>query len=127
MHIGTRHQCPHCDTETIPLDADVPCPKCGLVEAERHDFIAEAVESALFNLERVGFYGALARLEMTFGNKVLSRVLHMLHADHDSGGSPPYEAQVDMWLGNDADRGEHACLRPYMRLVAMRVCAEFGA
>jgi len=56
LHISYEHKCNQCGTDYIPFDADVPCPKCGLVESERYDFIGAAVRSTLYNLERYGSY-----------------------------------------------------------------------
>src|SRR5262245_5070643 len=41
FHVYYDHQCGRCGAEYIPSD-DVPCPQCGLVEAERFDYIPRA-------------------------------------------------------------------------------------
>jgi hypothetical protein len=108
LHISYRHQCPQCGTEYIPFDTDVPCPKCGLVEADRYDFIRAAVDSSLFNIERYGSYIPWAWIELTFGDKVLSRVFRMLQAGHDHRDDGSFETLVDQWLGSEADWGQFA-------------------
>lgn len=52
MHIRYNHECPKCQALYIPYDKEVPCPKCGLVEKTRFDFLPQAVRSCLANLDR---------------------------------------------------------------------------
>jgi len=105
----------------------VPCPKCGLVESERYDFISAAVESTLYNLERYGSYRPWAWRETTFGDRVLVRVFYLLQVDHDAGGSPPFEERVDTWANTKMDWGDEGYLAPYFSRVVLRVFEELKA
>ena len=127
LHISYEHKCNQCGTDYIPFDADVPCPKCGLVESERYDFIGAAVRSTLYNLERYGSYQPWAWRESTFGDRILTRVFHLLQADHDAGGSPPIEARVDTWVNSEMDWGDEAYLAPYFSRICLRVFSELEA
>jgi hypothetical protein len=49
LHVHYDHQCPNCEAFYIPYDNEIPCPRCGLVETERFDFISEATASLQFN------------------------------------------------------------------------------
>jgi hypothetical protein len=127
LHISYRHKCAQCDTEYIPFDTDVPCPKCGLVESERYDFIGAAAESTLYNLERYGSYQPWAWSELTFGDRILTRVFLLLQADHAAGGSPPFESRVDTWANTTMDWGDSGYLAPYFSRVCLRVFSELEA
>ena len=54
LHIDYNHNCSKCETAYIPYDAEVACPKCGLLEPDPYDFVGEAAESALHNLSDQG-------------------------------------------------------------------------
>jgi len=52
MHVIYDHECPQCGAYYIPYDHDVPCPKCGIVEENRFDYITEAALSMRFNKKK---------------------------------------------------------------------------
>ncbi len=54
-HITYDHKCSGCQALYIPYDDRIPCPKCGMIEKDRFDFIPQAAESALFNLKNGSF------------------------------------------------------------------------
>ena len=56
MHIHYNHKCPRCQTDYIPYDKDVACPKCELIETKRFDFVTPVAQSALYNLSQQGSY-----------------------------------------------------------------------
>jgi hypothetical protein len=127
LHISYEHKCQRCGSDYIPFDADVPCPKCGLVESERYDLVGTAVESTLYNLKRYGSYKPWAWRESTFGDRILLRLFHVLQADHDAGGVPPFEERVDTWVNTVMDWGDAAYLAPYFSRVCLRVYGELQA
>lgn len=71
LHIYYSHECPKCGAPYIPYDRDVPCPRCGLVEKERYDYIPEAADSLAFNLANYGSYSPLVWAVLSFGDHVL--------------------------------------------------------
>lgn len=81
IHISYQHKCAQCETEYIPYDEAIPCPKCCLVEEERFDLIAKAVISARYNLENYGSYIPLAWAVFTYGDQVLSLLFRLLEHD----------------------------------------------
>src|ERR1700732_5404702 len=56
VHDSYTHVCSQCAAYYIPFDKDVPCPRCGLVEQERYDFISTAVCSVRWNIQMYGSY-----------------------------------------------------------------------
>jgi len=78
LHIHYDHKCPKCETPYVPYDAEVACPKCGLLEADRYDFVSEAANSALFNLNEFGQYTPMMWMVLSFGDELLSQAFYML-------------------------------------------------
>ena len=120
LHINYEHKCQRCGTNYIPFDTDVPCPKCGLVESERYDLVGTAVESTLYNLKRYGSYKPWAWRESTFGDRILLRLFHVLQADYDAGGVPPFEERVDTWVNTVMNWGDEVYLAPSSRTPGWR-------
>ncbi len=56
IHINYNHTCPKCKAMYIPFGEDEPCPRCGLVETKRFDFVTRAAESAQLNFANRGTY-----------------------------------------------------------------------
>lgn len=71
LHINYDHKCPKCDAYYIPYDKDVPCPRCGLVEEERFDYIPKAARSLIFNLDNYGSYAPQAWWVSSLADHVL--------------------------------------------------------
>jgi predicted RNA-binding Zn-ribbon protein involved in translation (DUF1610 family) len=74
LNTSCKHQCPPCSTEYIAFETDVPCPRCGLVQLERCDFIRVAARLVLFNLEDNGSYVPPVWMERSFGDSMLCKV-----------------------------------------------------
>ena len=82
LHVDYSHQCGKCGASYIPFDTDIPCPKCGLIEADRCDFIEEAVESMRYNKEN-GSYRPPAWLVSSLGDQVLGIMFDLFNADEE--------------------------------------------
>jgi hypothetical protein len=76
VHDNYTHQCPKCEAYYIPYD-DVPCPRCGLVETERYDFIPIALASVRWNIEMYGFYVPGAWFVGGLGDHLLLILFHI--------------------------------------------------
>lgn len=121
IHISYRHQCEGCQTEYIPYNEAVPCPKCGLVEEERYDLIPRAAYSALYNLEKVESYIPLAWGIFTLGDQILSFIFRLLEQDRLNPGELPFSDRARDFFYKSVDWGEHPYLRDYFYEIAVKV------
>lgn len=71
LHIHYNHQCAQCGAYYIPYGNDVPCPRCGIMEQERYNFIPQAVESAYYNLKSQHSYTPMAWYVGSLGDHIL--------------------------------------------------------
>ena len=77
LHIVYEHQCPKCGAYYIPYDKNIPCPKCGVTENERFEYIPLAMKSLLFNLGKYGSYMPLGWWAGSFGDHILNILFHI--------------------------------------------------
>ena len=87
MHITYDHQCAKCGAFYIPYD-EVPCPNCGLIESERFDFIPQAADSAMFNLEEYQSYVPPAWWTGSYGDHILSLLFSILEQQREEPDKP---------------------------------------
>ena len=83
MHIYYDHQCPNCEAPYVPYGKDVPCPKCGLVELKRFDFVVPAANSALANLANKGSFTPGTWFVSGIADNFLLHVFHALDFHKD--------------------------------------------
>ena len=106
-HIDYNHACEKCGCRYIPFDTKEPCPKCGVVEAGRFDFIPEAAQLAHLNIQETGSY----ILALPEGGSLIDTVLVLLfqvleHCRTEDSGRPfaevseEYLSKVD-WAGQE--------------------------
>ena len=119
MHIYYNHNCPQCETAYIPYDDDVPCPKCGLIERKRFDFVPQAANSALYNLSQKGDYVPGAWFTGTLGDYLMLFLFHVLDLHKRSQGATFSDTAASYFGG--IDFGDKEFMRPYMIRLSERV------
>jgi hypothetical protein len=119
LHIKYDHKCPKCDAYYIPYDKDVPCPRCGLVEDERFDYIPKAAGSLLFNLDNYGSYAPEAWWVSSLADHILLILFPVFeqfrksnHNDFDSFASDTLSR--NNW-------GDQKYLEEHVRGIAVRI------
>jgi hypothetical protein len=80
LHVVYTHECPQCEAFYIPYDQAIPCPRCGVVEAERFDYIPQAAASMQYNLEAGGSYTPGAWWVGSLGDHILSILFSLFDA-----------------------------------------------
>lgn len=121
-HVVFDHQCPACEAEYIPYDADVPCPNCGKVEEKRFDFVAEALKSLRFNQQRDGTFLPPAWWATSLGDQVLG-ILFPLFEEADVEKPRDFDAFAVAWL-EDQDWGHRTHLKDHVLQIARRLADE---
>ncbi len=120
LHIHYNHQCPKCEAYYIPYDLEVPCPRCGLIEQERFDFIPEAVESARFNLETQGSYVPGAWYKSSLADHILGLVFGLLESQRRTPKGGRFEDLARKAL-QDMNWGDQVYLRDHVYGIAVSV------
>lgn len=123
LHVDYTHECEQCAALYIPYDADVPCPRCGLVEIERFDYIPQAVDSLRFNLESSGSYTPDAWWIGSLGDHVLSLLFMLLDAYELEQPETPFALFIDSAL-SQMRWGEQDYLQSHIRGIALRIREE---
>lgn len=118
LHITYSHQCPACEAFYIPYDDRVPCPKCGLVEEERFDYISQAAASLRFN-KAGGEYTPAAWWVGSLADHILS-VLFPLFDARDEGNPPDFRAFASEQLGR-MEWGDQPYLKDHILGIAVRL------
>lgn len=117
-HISYNHQCPQCQAFYIPYDDDVPCPRCGLVESQRFDFIRQAAISLSIN-KKNGSYAPKAWWVGSFSDQILFR-LFMLFNAYEKRNPPDFPAFAASEMAK-VNWGEHPYLKDHFIGIAVRV------
>ena len=118
LHIVYDHQCSGCGADCIPYDDEVPCPKCGVVEAERFDYIQQAVDSLRFN-KSGGSYTPPVWWVGSLGDHIPSLLFAVFDAGEDEHpASFPELAEQHL---SRMDWGEDQYLRQHVLEIAVRI------
>ena len=110
LHIHYSHRCSSCASRYIPYDKDVSCPKCGIIEEERFDFIPRAVDSLCFNQKSYGSYVPPAWIAGSLGDRILS-LLFKLFDTYEHQKPPDFKEFATVWLSM-VNWGDHQYLIP---------------
>ena len=121
VHDSYTHQCPQCQAFYIPYD-QVPCPRCGLVEHERYDFIPIAVASVQWNIERYGSYVPGAWFIGGLGDHLLLILFQIFERWKSNPGAGLNRAIEEELLPRDW--GDQAYLGSHVAAMARRVFEE---
>lgn len=123
MHVPYSHQCGVCESHYLPYDADVPCPKCGLVEGERFDYIPQAVASMRINKQSGGSYTPGAWFVGSLGD----HILHLLFGIFDAYEARQEQIGFEQFIDEILSRitwDDQEYLREHLRGIAIRVHEE---
>lgn len=125
MHVVYSHECPSCKAYYIPYDADVACPKCGLVEAERFDYIPQAAASMQVNKQHGGTYTPGAWWVGSLGDHILRLLFGLFDSYDEVKGEAGFEQYLDQRLAQ-MEWGDQEYMRAHLRGIALRVSEELG-
>ena len=117
LHITYNHKCPQCEALYIPYD-DVPCPRCGLVEAERTDYIQQAAMSLRFNKSK-GSYVPAAWWAGSFGDQILYQLFILFDA-YEKMSPPDFHAFAASHF-EKMNWGDHLYLKDHILGIADRL------
>lgn len=118
LHVVYDHQCGKCGASYIPYDADVPCPRCGLIESDRFGFIDEAVKSIRYNKED-GRYRPAAWLVGSLGDQILNIMFDLFDA-HEEKHSKNFANFAATWLAR-YDWGDDQYFNGHLLAIAIRL------
>ena len=119
-HVHFNHECEKCGAFYIPFDREVPCPRCGIIEKKRFDYVTEAANSARFNLNSRGAYVPAAWYVGSLGDHILYILFGLLDAYRtDASGRPFAEIARDALAR--MDWGDQFYLRDHIHAIACRV------
>ncbi len=122
LHIAYGHQCDGCGAYYIPYD-QVPCPRCGLIEEERFDYIPQAIASLRFNKEGCGTYTPPAWWVGTLGDHILRLLFGVFDSFEGEADSRDFEEFLADRLAQ-MDWGDQPYLRDHVRDIAVRIHLE---
>lgn len=120
LHVVYNHECPDCGAYYIPYGEDVACPRCGLVEEERFDYIPQAAESVRFNLETYGSYVPPAWWVGSLGDHILLILFHLFETYRKEKENRPFGDFATAMLDQMA-WGEQEYLKGHVCAIAMEV------
>jgi hypothetical protein len=122
VHDHYTHECPQCAAYYIPYDSDVPCPRCGLVEKERYDFIPIAVASVRWNIEMYGSYVPGAWFVGGLGDHLLLILFHVFERWRNNSQAG-FENAIKEEL-TPREWGEQEYLEKHLAAMARRIYRE---
>jgi len=105
----------------IPYDKDILCPKCGILEDERFDFIPKAVESLKFN-KAEGSYEPAMWWVGSFGDHILQILFPILEGFEDQK-SDDFREFVSSYL-TKVEWEDLEYMQSYMLEIAIRIHNE---
>jgi hypothetical protein len=123
MHVVYTHECTSCGAYYIPYDTTVPCPRCGIVETERFDYIPQAAASMRSNKQMGGMYMPGAWWVGSLGDHLLRQLFDLFDAYEAQQGQLTFEPFLDDVLGG-MQLGDQEYLRSHLRGIALRVRDE---
>ncbi len=119
LHATYEHACPRCAAYYIPYALGVACPRCGLVEDEKTDFLDCAVASCRHNISAEGSYVPGSWQVPSFGDHVLWVVFHVLDA-HREHPTATFEESAQLVLGS-MEWGEQEYLMDHILHIAIAI------
>lgn len=121
LHIHYDHQCSKCGAFYIPYE-DVVCPNCGFKEEERFDFIPQAVDSLLFNLDRYGSFFPPAWAVTSLADHIL-RILFIIFEGFRESEESDFSLYTKQLL-EGGDWGDQLYMKEHIFGIALRVKEE---
>ena len=123
-HVVYSHECGRCDAYYIPYDTDVPCPRCGLVEAERFDYIPQAAGSMRVN-RGLGSYMPGAWWVGSLGDHILLLLFKVFDGYEAQAGELAFEPYLDDALQR-IQWEDQGYMQSHLRGIALRIRDELG-
>jgi len=90
IHIRYNHECPSCSAKYIPYD-EVPCPRCGVQETDRFDFIPQAANSLLANKLEWGSFTPGAWAVTSFGDHIVQLLFLLFDGYAEEGKGESFD------------------------------------
>lgn len=125
IHISYNHSCSGCEAVYIPYDQDVVCPKCGLREEERFDFVTEAVKSLNYNLTHGGNYAPKAWATTSHADHFMA-ALFGIFVSVPRVGIAGFPGLAREYV-NGVIWGDHSYLKEYFYNLSLRVYSALVA
>jgi hypothetical protein len=122
IHVAFNHQCKQCGAFYVPYDTDIPCPKCGIIEDERFDYIHRAAYSLRMNKMLSGAYTPGAWYVGSLGDHILHLLFPLFDAyekEHDK----PFNEFAAAWF-SDNDWKDQQYLQGHIIGIAIRLHEE---
>jgi hypothetical protein len=123
LHIYSDHRCLQCEAWYVPYDKAVPCPRCGLVEEGRVDFVPRAVSSARINLREQGSYQPAAWAVSCYADHLMMLLFMILECHRKEVPTRPFD-EVARECVEAMDWGGQPYGKEYLYQLALRVHAE---
>jgi hypothetical protein len=125
-HVDYSHVCPTCGAYYIPYDENIPCPRCGVVETERFDFIREATASASVNMQEFASFVRPAWWVGSFADHILQILFFVL--EHHRQQTPVRNfSEVAQEALTHMEWGDQVYLRDHIHAIACRVREQLDA
>jgi hypothetical protein len=123
LHIHSDHRCSQCEAWYVPYDKAVPCPRCGLVEESRVDFVPRAVSSARINLREQGSYQPAAWAVSCYADHLMLLLFMILECHRKGVPTRPF-GEVARECVETMDWGDQPYGKEYLYQLALRVHVE---
>jgi rubredoxin len=123
LHIYSDHRCSQCEARYVPYDKAVPCPRCGLVEESRFDFVPRAVSSARINLREQGSYQPAAWAVSCYADHLMMLLFMILERHRKGVPRRPFD-EVARECVETMDWGDQPYGKQHLYGMALRVHEE---
>ena len=123
LHIVYNHKCPECSAYYIPYDKDIPCPRCGLVEKGRYDYISRVLDSMKYNKDLSGCYTPGAWWSGSLGDHILFILFGVFDEFERTGESANFARFANESL-SEMQWGDQDYLCGHVQGIAMRIHRE---
>jgi hypothetical protein len=124
IQVNITHKCAGCGALYVPYDLHVPCPRCGVVERQRCDFVSNAVRILLHNLEHHKTFLPDGWIAESFADYVLAVLLEIFHAYTASKTDKTFYEFSHEMLEDKVDLPRNTYLAGHMHTLAMRMYEE---
>jgi hypothetical protein len=123
--IRYTHRCPACQAYYIPYDSDICCPRCGLLEEQRIDYVELVAAAARANLEAGGSYLPAGWWNGSLGDHILFILFRLLEHHRLIPAGQSFEHMTWATLER-SNWDEQAYLREHIYGIALRVYDELN-
>lgn len=134
LHLYMNHKCSECETEYVPYNSEILCPKCGdQAEMENYPELIEGIcESFLYNIEQYGSFVPMAWVTMDISDTLqvfLFSVFERWALEESLNHEPQTRTKAFKAFLNDimekVDLHGQDFMKDYIREIALAVYKEF--